>query len=379
MFHQRYEPPPRNDIPGGGYEWASVSFDLLNMYEIVNPPSMIMTTLSPEYDSFLYGDTERSLMSRDETTECDVVWYERPGELWHELPGNTCEPGHYEIRMVERNSPERDTLSTRNRISMGMPTLSYGPGAPASQAYHMARIEVARRVASAVQPLHPGEHADEFSMTPLLEQLALAAQIPPADIQRELSTIGNPMPGPELPDQLAQIWESMREYGRANRQRPAAIIMNQQDWELLRRDAMIRQDDTTRRAFDDRARPFDSLFGLEIRPERNMPRGRVLVVGNEMMWNPASARPGVGFGIFDSALLNEPYVAPPPPKSAVLPESELIDEIDRLVNESVKVGPVDDYSVNRYPKCPHCGHQWHGIMCEATSTCDCLGELEDPV
>ena len=57
----------------------------------------------------------------------------------------------------------------------------------------------------------------------------------------------------------------------------------------------------------------------------------------------------------------------------VLPESEVIDDIDRLVNDQVRTGPVDDYSVNRYPKCPDCGHDWHGLECEAQQGyCDCL-------
>ena len=56
---------------------------------------------------------------------------------------------------------------------------------------------------------------------------------------------------------------------------------------------------------------------------------------------------------------------------AIKPEQEIIDEIDRLVNESIRPGPRDDYSVNRYPKCEHCNHDWHGIVC---NNCACLGE-----
>jgi hypothetical protein len=53
----------------------------------------------------------------------------------------------------------------------------------------------------------------------------------------------------------------------------------------------------------------------------------------------------------------------------VLPESQVIDEIDRLVNDQVRVGPRDDYRVNRYPPCKVCGHQWHGLDCER---CECI-------
>lgn len=42
------------------------------------------------------------------------------------------------------------------------------------------------------------------------------------------------------------------------------------------------------------------------------------------------------------------------------PEDDICDEIDRLVNEQLKIGPVDDYSTDRYPKCPNCTGPWHG-------------------
>ena len=39
----------------------------------------------------------------------------------------------------------------------------------------------------------------------------------------------------------------------------------------------------------------------------------------------------------------------------------LIDDIDRLVDEQLAAGPVDDYSVNRYDRCWRCGRDWHGM------------------
>ena len=56
---------------------------------------------------------------------------------------------------------------------------------------------------------------------------------------------------------------------------------------------------------------------------------------------------------------------------SVLPESQVVDEIDRLVNESIRPGPRDDYTVDRYPKCDQCPHSWHGLECD-TDGCDCL-------
>lgn len=39
----------------------------------------------------------------------------------------------------------------------------------------------------------------------------------------------------------------------------------------------------------------------------------------------------------------------------------LLDDIDQLVDEQLAGGPVDDYNVDRYDRCPHCHRQWHGI------------------
>ena len=41
--------------------------------------------------------------------------------------------------------------------------------------------------------------------------------------------------------------------------------------------------------------------------------------------------------------------------------SDIIDAIDALVSEQLATGPVDDYNVNRYDKCPHCQRDWHGM------------------
>ncbi|TDH48868.1 hypothetical protein E2F47_22140 [Mycobacterium eburneum] len=41
--------------------------------------------------------------------------------------------------------------------------------------------------------------------------------------------------------------------------------------------------------------------------------------------------------------------------------SDIIDEIDRLVDDQLAAGPVDDYNVNRYDRCWHCGRDWHGM------------------
>lgn len=41
--------------------------------------------------------------------------------------------------------------------------------------------------------------------------------------------------------------------------------------------------------------------------------------------------------------------------------TDLIDEIDALVDEQLAGGPQDDYNRDRYDRCPHCGRHWHGL------------------
>lgn len=41
--------------------------------------------------------------------------------------------------------------------------------------------------------------------------------------------------------------------------------------------------------------------------------------------------------------------------------NRIIDTIDTLVDDQLAEGPHDDYNVNRYDKCGHCGRDWHGL------------------
>lgn len=348
MYHQHVDPPARPGAPG--VEHYCIQFDLLTDYDIVNPPSMFLTTIGPEIDT-LYGD--RTLMTRGPTTECDVVWHERPGDLWHELPGNTCHPGEYEIRTVDRANRDYNTASTARRYESGMPALYWR---------------------STVLDVDVSEDT--------VRAIAAAYGVPPALIGG--TDLGDPsrvpaaaMPGPRFEDQLSQIMAATREYEAGHMRRPAAVIMNQEDWEQLRRDALRQERDWLMYGRANAGNPFDTIFGLQIRAERNMPRGRILVVGESDIWDTEFRvrpspyiPPSLFVGLIGPA---GPTVAS---RRDVLPEAELVDEIDRLVNEQVKVGPVDDYRVDRYPRCPHCAHSWHGILC---NECDCLGELEEEV
>lgn len=56
----------------------------------------------------------------------------------------------------------------------------------------------------------------------------------------------------------------------------------------------------------------------------------------------------------------------------------LIDDIDRLVDEQLAAGPVDDYNTNRYDRCPHCARDWHGIVItERVEQMRWLGRFDD--
>lgn len=41
--------------------------------------------------------------------------------------------------------------------------------------------------------------------------------------------------------------------------------------------------------------------------------------------------------------------------------SDIVDQIDELVDASLESGPVDDYNADRYDRCPHCHRHWHGL------------------
>jgi hypothetical protein len=363
MYHQWY------DSQTNVREY-SLSFELLHVYDIVDPPSMFLTTFTPEFESFYGIDFERTLMTRGETVECDVVWHERPSPEWFPLSGNTCRPGQYELSQLDRSN-RQDRDRTALYYESDMPPLRW-------------RI--------------PG---GEFELEGA--RIAAAFGVPPAMIG---PPPGAAMPGPRLEDQLAQIMEARREYEARNNRRPRVLLMNTEDWEQLRRDALRLEEDLRRgMIFGPPAATFHSLFDLEVRAERNLPRGRIYVTGDpvadyevrpylppQMSFGDPSRYPGVpypmsmsgpgggGAGGNATYMPQDPIAwagsAAPSYSSAVLPEGELIDEIDRLVNESVAVGPVDDYHVDRYPKCSHCQHDWHGVLCDH---CDCLGELEEEV
>lgn len=53
-------------------------------------------------------------------------------------------------------------------------------------------------------------------------------------------------------------------------------------------------------------------------------------------------------------------------------ESGRFNAVLDMIDAALATGPVDDYTVDRYPRCPYCGHQWHGMRCD---DCGCKGEF----
>lgn len=48
---------------------------------------------------------------------------------------------------------------------------------------------------------------------------------------------------------------------------------------------------------------------------------------------------------------------------------------DEAIAAGLRRGPVDDYSMNYYPKCPRCHCDWHGIACKFCSCAASDGEV----
>ncbi len=54
----------------------------------------------------------------------------------------------------------------------------------------------------------------------------------------------------------------------------------------------------------------------------------------------------------------------------------VLDAIDELVDESLAAGPVDNYNIDRYDRCPHCRRSWHGLPVTAYTAYIGAGEYD---
>jgi hypothetical protein len=392
---------------------ASLLFNAGDDADIIDPPAMHFIEREPEYVDIGYGGCiDRTLMARGPSAECEVVWHRQPGPRWYRLPGNTCRPGDYYIGMVDPDREDRGAGddSTRMTYSSDLRPLAWHPLEGA------AELEGVRIAAA-------------FGIPPAMVGIVEEPYRPPNDSRAAESLR-------ELDEQVGAIFEASRNFEAANQQRPQAVLMSRTDYEELRR-SVLRDEALSELTRYGRAgdRPFESILGLQIVADNAVPPGRIILVGPQAFGDPRREAgplqramqvyqqaidaltglgaiaaevgersvglfqqvPNSGYTISDAGQLRSGVYTPnqireleglggysrrdvtwssAPRPADILPEQDVVDEIDRLVNEQIRPGPRDDYSVNRYPKCGHCGHDWHGVLCEH---CDCLGELEDPV
>lgn len=372
LFHQQVDDP----INMREY---SIMFNLLEVNEeIEDPPAMYLIEEMPEYEDYSFSrGRDRVIMTRGPTAYCDVVWHERPGERWDELPGTTCEPGQYRLESTDRDRPE--TESTTQRITQYMPLLRWPVPGRSSQGMFDAFAQAAQSVRDGF---------DAFA------QNALSARdgfVRAWRTNEQLSVAAAFEQNSDMDAVLQAIYSARRHFEMDRRVSPAAVMMNPEDYLRLNTQALQGQGLREQGLFTSAAGSgsFATIMGLQILIEHNLPPGRILVVGQDGLERQYPDRRAIeeiaastgipaallGTGRDDFLPLEDGDLLAPA-RSNVLPEQDLVDEIDRLVNEQVATGPVDDYRIDRYPKCTHCHHDWHGLLCDA---CTCLGELEEPV
>jgi hypothetical protein len=338
LLYQFYDDPvqPRE---------ASVIFNRDDPVEFVDPPAVVITVLYPEFQDINYGSARAvtSMMTRGPSAECDLVWHQCPGPRWMPLPGDTCQLGEYRIESM-------DPSSRRPRHSTQMLRHPYLPVLPAPE------------VTSSL------EEATALTR----QQIAAMYGVPLAVVAPDQLA-----PSSSLDGYLDAMLRGVEEF-RANQMRnPTIVLINLEDYrrivELARQRAELLSfmGNPPQDLIGDRL----TVFGLEVRAERLIPRGQVLLIG-EGGRTTVTVRPDYAPGGVRPRRM--PPSARVRAKSSLYlnPEDQVLDDIDLLVNEQVRGGPVDDYRVDRYPKCKHCPHQWHGLCCEH---CDCLGELEEEV
>lgn len=312
---------------------------------LIDPPSMHI--LEEYEDIYSLGDMSTPLRELRVSASVELVWHRQPGPRWRPLPYHTCVPGEY-----------RQDRGGRADLR------------------------------------HPLDYDMFYQTMPILQwpitETADPVPVLTVDEIRRMEGLG---PAPtSIDDYLQRIIQGNRDYEVQHRRRAVAVLISPEDYRRL----LTMADPVNRPlVFYDPANPHATIFGLQVRQEPNLPPGRIIVVGPEGLPNfgdPLRGRvvriaadhiPGLDAsrimsGTFSSGVITGrdiPFSPAVIPQSHLVnPEDRVLDEIDKLVNEQVRPGPVDDYHVNRYPKCKHCRHDWHGILCKL---CDCLGELED--
>ena len=170
-------------------------------------------------------------------------------------------------------------------------------------------------------------------------------------------------PPTQPPDDLLRtILAAQSAYITRARDNPVALLISPQDWRRLL-------------AANNAGRPLvyepggaSTVFGMEVRVERSMAPGQVMVLGvnDSVVQNWGGDLVGV---LTSNEARRRAGIASRSP-NVLNPEDQVLDDIDLLVNDQVRPGPQDDYNVDRYPKCEACGHDWHGLDC--VGGCDCV-------
>jgi len=283
---------------------------------LTDPPAMILLHLRTYQD--LWEDVPRTLLMSD-SLSARVVWWQSPGERWRQVPYvPMCRPGEYRHDSFTGTSME---VQRRAAAEWGDGEIRFGADIPVLQ-----------------WPMQP-MIVDGQSIGPPSVQIGTAAHEAAEVYEGPLDDVSLVQQHMIRRREIAHIYDIPEEFLPAN----PALGRIRDRYERIQ---------TTWRAMQ------DQVGAAEVRvPQETYRSGWREPIGDRITFDELRAR-RARYG------------------PAVLPERDVVDEIDRLVNEELRPGPVDDYETNRYPKCKHCGCDWHGLLC---AHCACLGELEDPV
>lgn len=336
----------RIEEPNGGLEY-SVTFGRDGPAVILTDPPAVHLLHITVYDDMLH-DVGRTMLTNAYLL-ARVVWHEPPDPSWYPVPGLfTCSPGDYRIDQEMRS--ERGSRGDYRYfgqpdqvVSSGQQVLNW----PVTPTQRVARVD---GPTGTVLDNLAGWGGD------LITTVQDTTYTPDEVRQRE----GLP-PAPDA-GLLDQILRAGQDFQVTHYRAPAAIVMHPELHQRLLMAASAQGRPMVQPTYPTDAQPYGTLFGMQIRVDANMTPGQFWLI-------PATEDPS-GVVIFQMPR-NMPTVIKGARSPNVLPESEVIDDIDRLVNDQVRPGPVDDYQANRYPKCAECGHDWHGLEC-GKDNCDCL-------
>src|SRR6516162_1777034 len=307
---------------------------------LTDPPSMFLIHIQ-QYDDVMGCDFERSLLVSQYLT-ARVVWHTCPGPHWQPVPQvMTCRPGFYQ--------QDSHTYGCRER----------------------RRADV--RLEWDAQTYYPAMSNLDWPMNPTI-----------VDGQAILSTTG--------PDRCRQCERYIPLWTSAAVEAGDPRVLCQECYEMRqRRTNRLPGVEISGPPTDDQVLVFDGRGGWTLADIETLRGGfanreeiaAMYGVPGAMMaaaYTPNEIREREGLAPYPDPITRQEFERirgrdVTPWMASIKPESEVVDEIDRLVNDEIRAGPVDDYQVNRFPKCGRCHHQWHGILCDQ---CACLGELEDP-